>query len=244
MTQLKNDARRLSKIRVEPRHKQASPVPSTPRRFLMYKLYYSPGACSMAVHIALNECKADVQLEKIDMMAGQNRSPEFLKINPRGQVPVLVDDGRVIREGAAQMIHILEKHNSPLLPKSGQARDAALEWLMFGNATMHPAYSRIFFLKKNGPDDATKDVLMETAVKVVNTLWAEVEERLNQSPYICGENPTIGDILLTVIANWSPNVPKPVVIGPRTKAMFQKIIARPAYKQAMELEQVTYKMAA
>lgn len=210
----------------------------------MYKLYYSPGACSMAIHVALNECNAEVQLEKVDMMAGQNRSPEFLKLNPRGQVPVLVDGNQVIREGAAQMIHILEKHKSPLLPESGQDRDLALEWLMFGNATLHPAYARVFFLKKNGPEDSTKDVLMETAVKMINKLWEEVETRLNNSTYICGEDLTIADILLTVIANWSPMVPKPIVIGAKTKAMFQKVIDRPAYKKALETEQVTYKMAA
>ena len=210
----------------------------------MYKLYYSSGACSMAVHVALNECQAPVQLEKIDMAAGENRTPEFLKMNPRGQVPVLMDGDQIIREGAAQMIHILEKHKSPLLPEAGTARDLALEWLMFGNATLHPDYSRVFFLKKNGPNDATKDVLMDTAVGMINKLWTEVEDRLSQSTYICGEQVTIADILLTVIANWSPNVPKPVMIGTRTKAMFSKIIERPAYKKALDAEQVTYKMAA
>jgi glutathione S-transferase len=62
----------------------------------MYKLYYSPGACSMAVHVALNECNQPVTLEKVDLMAGAQRNPDFLKINPRGQIPVLVD-GRNVR---------------------------------------------------------------------------------------------------------------------------------------------------
>ena len=82
----------------------------------------------MAVHIALNECNQPVKLEKSDPA---NKTAEFLKYNPRGQVPVLIDDGMVIREGAAILIHILEKHNSPLMPKSGKERTAALEWLMF-----------------------------------------------------------------------------------------------------------------
>ena len=210
----------------------------------MYKLYYSPGACSMAIHVALNECGQAVTLEKVDIMNGQNHSPEFLKLNPRGQVPVLVDGDLVIREGAAQLIYILEKHGSALLPKSGNERTSALEWLMLCNASLHPAYGRVFFLMKNAPNDATKEALFEVAIKAINKLWEEVEERLGQTAYLAGENITIGDILLTVIANWSGHLPKPVVIGPRTKKLLQKVIDRPAYKKALETEHVEYKAAA
>ncbi len=206
----------------------------------MYKLYFAPGTCSMAVHVALNECNQPVTLEKIDIMSGQGRSPEYLKINPRGQVPVLVDGDQTIREGAAILIHILEKHQSPLLPQSGKERDTALEWLMFCNATLHPAYARCFFLKKNGGDDA----LMGTAVAMINKLWEEVEQRLEKSAYLCGDQITMADILMTVIANWSSNIPKPVQIGPRTKKLLQTVIARPAYKKALDTEQVEYKAAA
>jgi glutathione S-transferase len=180
-------------------------------------------------------------LQKIDMAAGQNRTPEYLLLNPRGQVPVLKDDEQVIREGAAILIHILDKHNSPLLPKSGKERDAALEWLMFANATMHPAYSRVFFLKRNSVTDGP---LLDSAVANISTLWQEVEQRLSSHPYICGEQITMGDILLTVIANWSSNLPKPIVFGPSTKKWLKTVSSRPAYKKALETEQVEYKAAA
>jgi glutathione S-transferase len=210
----------------------------------MYKLYYGAGTCSMAVHIALLECSQNVTLEKIDLMGGQQRSPEFLKINPRGQVPVLVDHDHVIREGAAILIHILEKHQSPFLPRNNKERAEALEWLMFANATLHPAYSRCFFLKRNAEDGPVKDKLLDTAANQVNKLWEEVEQRLAKHPYLAGEHITIADILTTVIANWSPNVPRPINFGSRTKKLFQTIIARPAYKKALATEQVEYKVAA
>ncbi len=206
----------------------------------MYKLYYSPGTCSMAPHIALLECHQAVTLEKIDLATGQNRTPEYLKINPRGSVPVLVDGEQTIREGAAILIHILEKNKSPLLPSNGTARDTALEWLMFCNATLHPAYSRAFFLKKNNGDDA----IMDSAVAMINKLWAGVEDHLASSTYLAGNDVTIADILMSVIAGWNKNIPKPIVIGERTKALIQKVIERPAYKKALEVEQVEYKMAA
>jgi glutathione S-transferase len=177
----------------------------------MYTLYFSPGACSMSIHVALNECNQPVTLEKVDLMAGQNRSPEYLKINSRGQVPVLVDDNKTIREGAAILIYVLEKHNSPLLPKGGWERTEALEWLMFANATLHPAYARAFFLRKNG---VTEGPLMDAACAIINNLWVDVEQRLSSCKYMCGEQMTIADILLTVIANWSHNVPRPITMGP------------------------------
>ena len=207
----------------------------------MYKLYYSPGACSMAIHVALNECNQPVQLQKLDMSKGENRAPEYLKVNMRGQVPVLIDDGRILREGAAILIHILEKHESPLLPKSGKERDAALEWLMFANATMHPAYARCFFLKRNGVSEGP---LVEAATAAINKLWEEVEQILSSQTYICGAQPTIADILLTVIANWGHNLPKPVTIGANTKRLLQNISSRPAYQAALQAEQVEYKAAA
>lgn len=210
----------------------------------MYKLYYAPGTCSMAIHIALLECNQKVTLEKVDLQAGQQRSPEFLKVNPRGQVPVLVEHDHVIREGAAIMLHVLEKHQSPLLPRGGKERAAALEWLMFGNATLHPAYSRCFFLMRNAESGAEKDKLLDIAIANVNKLWDEVEHQLGRHAYLCGEQITIADILVTVIANWSAKMPKPITFGPRTKKLFKTVIARPAYKKALEIEQVEYKVAA
>jgi len=207
----------------------------------MYKLYYSAGACSMAVHVVLNECNQQVSLEKIDMAAGQNRTPEFLKMNPRGQIPVLVDGDQVIREGAAILMHILEKENSPLLPKSGKERDTALEWLMFANATMHPAYGRVFFLKRNG---VTEGPLVEAAIGSINKLWEEVDQRLATQTYVCGNQLSVADILLTVIANWVGNLPKPVTLGVNVKRLLKEVSSRPAYQKALAVEQVEYKAVA
>src|SRR5580698_10525032 len=167
----------------------------------MYKLYYSPGACSMAVHVALNECNQQVALEKVNIR--EKRTPEFLKINPRGQEPVLVDGDHVIREGDAILIYLLEKHQSALLPKSGKERATALEWLCFCNSTLHPSYSRCFFLMRNTEDAKAKEQLLGVATAMLNKLWGEIEERLGKTAYLAGDNITIADILMTVIANWN-----------------------------------------
>lgn len=210
----------------------------------MYKLFYSPGACSMAVHVVLNEAGQSCELINTSLSEGKNRDPEFLKLNPRAQVPVLVEDGKALREGAAQITYLCDKHGLDLLPKSGWERAKALEWLAYANSSLHPAYGRVFWLSRSVKDDAVKKELMDAAVAQLTTMWADIESALANSPYLCGSACTAADILVTVIANWGQWLPSQPVIGPRAKALFAKVIARPAYQKALAAEQVEYKAAA
>jgi glutathione S-transferase len=198
---------------------------------MSYTLYSSPGACSMAVHVALNEVAVPFTYKPTSIGAGDTKTPEFLKLNPRGQVPVL--------EGAAQMTYVLDTHgDGALLPKSGWDRAQALHWLMFGNATLHDAYSRWFWCMKQGaPADLTAK-----AKAHIQTLWGQIEQQLETSggPYLLGNDCRIGDILVTVIANWSDQF----TFGPHTVALLKAVRARPAFEATRVAESVSYKLAA
>lgn len=209
----------------------------------MYKLFYSPGACSMAVHVALNETGAKYELQKATLH-GAEKDAELLKVNPRHQVPVLVDGAQVIREGAAILIHLLEKENSPLLPKSGPERARALEWLAFMNASMHPAYSIGFSAKGVSPEASVQEAVGKFACAKIQKLWDDVEAHLGQNKYLAGDQITMGDILMTVIANWSAKMPAPITLGPNVKRVLNEVIARPSYQEALQSENVQYKAAA
>ena len=209
----------------------------------MYTLYYMPGACSLAIHVILKELGQEVKLENVRVPEGQPRNPEFLKINPRGQVPVLVEeDGNPIREGGAIITYLLDKYNNPLMPKSGKASAKALEWLMFANATMHPTYGRIFFAMRNIADQNAKNQIFDATAKQINKLWSEVDEQLATTKYICGDQISAADILLAVIANWGIGLfPFKIELGENVKRMLKDVISRPTFKAAMEKEGVTYK---
>lgn len=210
----------------------------------MYTLYYSPGACSRAVHAVLHEVGAEHKIVKINTMAGEQKKPEFLKINPFGAVPVLKDGENVILEGAAQIIYLLDKHKSPLLPQSGPERAKALQWLSFGNATLHPAYGKTFGLRKVDLDDKTRDALATQYLEGIQKLWDEVEKHLAANgPYLAGKDVTAGDILLTVISGWSP-FDKKFNFGPKTQSLIENIKNRPAFKKAVEMETAEAKKAA
>ncbi len=206
----------------------------------MYKLFYSPGACSMAVHVVLNELNQGVELIRATIGDPSNIDPELKKVNPRNQVPVLVEDGKPILEGGAMIAYVCDKHKSDLLPAAGYERAQALQWLMFANSSLHPAYSRTGFIKKNGGSDE----LFEKSRAAIQGLWDLVENHLAESgkPYLTGDKVTAGDILLTVIANWG--FVGSFNFGPKTKALLKSVSSRPAYQKALEAEKVEYKAAA
>jgi glutathione S-transferase len=208
---------------------------------MSYELYCLPGTCSMAVHVILNELNTK---PKIHMLAfGDQSKPEFLKLNPRGQVPLLVEDGKPLAEGAAQIVYLCDKHNSPLLPKDGWARAQALQWLMFCNASLHPAYGRTMWLAKNTPEGEFQTNAIAEARKGIQKMWDQVEAHLatHNSTFLCGSSCTAADILMSVIANWNP---QNYTFGPKCKALFKAVTARPAYQQAIAFEKIDYKAAA
>lgn len=206
----------------------------------MYQLYYSPGACSMAVHIVLNEMNQPVELIK-SAIGVPNPDEKLHKVNPRNQVPVLVVDGKPVLEGGAIITYLCDTHKSALIPASGFERAQALQWLMFANASLHVGYSKAAFIKKNG---GTPD-LFEKACAQIQGMWDQIESQLAATgkPYLCGDNVTAGDILVTVIANWG-FLGHPFTFGPKTKALLKSVSARPAYQKALAAEQVEYKAAA
>lgn len=210
---------------------------------MSYELYCLSGACSMGPHVILNELGQDVKLHMMDRETNQIKSPEFLKLNPRGQIPVLVEDGKAMREGAAMIVYLCDKHKSGLLPQSGWERAQALQWLMFANASLHPAYGRTGWLGKNMPEGDLQTNAVKEARKQIQGMWDEVETHLaaQGTTYLAGNSVTAGDIVMTVIANWNP---QNYTFGPKTKALLKAVTARPAYQKALAAEQVEYKAAA
>lgn len=209
----------------------------------MYTLYYSPGACSMAIHAALAETGAAYKLVRAELHGAQ-KDAALLKVNPRHQVPVLDDDGTIIREGAAILIHLLEKEKSPLLPSSGAARAAALEWLCWGNAKLHPKYSLGFGYKRISDDTSVQEAVAKFACANIQKSWDDAEAHLGSSKYLAGDQPTIADILMCVIANWNGKMPHPIKLGPNVLRVIRDVSARPGFQKALAEEQVDYKAAA
>jgi glutathione S-transferase len=196
----------------------------------MYRLYYSPGACSLAIHALLNELEQEVEL--ID----RKHAADFDRFESHGMVPVLVDDDQVIREGAAIILYLLEKHQHRMLPPSGPERARFIEWLMFANATLHPAYGRLFFLGSSLEDGTVKQHALNAASDTISALWAAVDRQLNRTPFVCGERICIVDMMLAVYASWGAYFPVDIHMSDKVKGMLEAVKAHPAFVKALEDE--------
>ena len=197
----------------------------------MYTLYFIPNACSLATQAVLNELDQESTLvHKLD-------ANHFEALNPVGTVPVLVDGDKVINEGVAVILYLLNKHKNNLIPESGDARHRAIENMMFANATMHPAYGRLFFAQANVSDAAARQQVFDSAAVAINKLWQVVEARLEHTPYLGGHDISPADILLAVYSRWGEFFPVDIVLGPNSRLMVDAVLKRDSMQWAIQREQ-------
>ena len=206
----------------------------------MYTLYYSPGACSLAIHALLRDLGVPFELSRVSLDKQENHSPEYMKLNPRGQVPVLVDGDKVLRESGAIAITLSDRHHGRLLPESGWERAQALEWLLFYNSTLHQAHAAYFLMRRSLKDESTKAAACELAMKRIAHLWREVDAHLEQNRYLCGNRLTLADLFHTVIANWSTVLKPRLDPGPHDRRLCQEVIQIPCFAEALKAEHMTY----
>ena len=197
----------------------------------MYTLYYSQGACSVATQVVLRELGQKVNI--IDAQQNDN----FKTINPVGAVPVLIDGNKTLTEGAAIMLHLLNKHKSPLFPENEHDRLKSIQDIMFANATMHPAYGRLFFLAEHVSDEKVKQETLDAAAERINQLWKIIESQLANKIFLGGESPSAADIMLTVYSRWGAYFPVDIIIGEKTTKMLSAVQAMPNYIKTELAEQ-------
>lgn len=210
---------------------------------MSYELYTMAGSCSMAIHAIINELGLDAKIHLVEKNDGPNgiKSPEYLKKNPRGNVPFLTEDGKGMIEGGAIITYLCDKEGK-LIPQKGWERAQALQWLMFANSTLHPAYGHTFWINTNLPEEQ-REAALKTARSQIQQLWDYVEQQLeaNGTSYLAGNDITAADFLISTIANWNASAYK---FGPKTKALFQSVQARPSFRKALQAEKVEYAAAA
>ncbi len=201
----------------------------------MYTLYYSQGACSVATQVVLNE------LDQTYALIDVNKQDDFTKINPIGAVPVLNDGEINLREGAAILLYLLDKHSNSLLASQGSERQKGIQDIMFANATMHPAYGRLFFLNQHIQDETVKQQALESAAAEINRLWQVIENELSQKNtlgafFLGGKSPSAADIMLTVYASWGVYFPVEIQLGVNTKRMMDAVENMPSYQRVLAAE--------
>lgn len=196
------------------------------------KLYFSPGACSLAPHILLCETNIPHTLIKVDTSHRTEDGIDFYTINPKGYVPVLeLDDGQRITEGPIIAQFIADQANrQDLMPAAGSmARYRVMEWQSYITSELHKSFSPLF---NPALDAAAKAVFAAILSKKLG--W--VSSQLRGKPYLTGESFTAADAYLFTVAGWAKHVGLDLSDFEHLQAFHQRVGSRPAVQAAMKAE--------
>jgi glutathione S-transferase len=192
------------------------------------KLYYSPGYCSLAVHIALREAGVPFDLDAVN-----TTSVGYHSINPRGYVPMLeLDDGSRHTEAAALLQYVgdLAPATGLMPPAGSRERFRTTQWLTFISSEMHKQFSPWLFHKETA--DSTRKAVKEK----LGVRFTELDAHFAASRWLVGDTFTVADAYAFAILNWAPMVGMSLAAYPSLIAYIDRVRSRPHVRAALEAE--------
>lgn len=205
----------------------------------MYTLYYSPGTASMCVHQALIEANAQYRLVLVDLQAGRQRDPAYLKLNPSGVVPTLLIDDAPFTESAALLMTVATRHpQTGLAPaESSPSRAAWYQWILYLANTLQPAFRLLFYPTDISDDANTQAILKAATCRNIESIWTRIDAHLvARGPYLLGAEFSAADLMLIMLMRWSRNMPKPVTEWEALNQYAARMKARTSWKQLYAFE--------
>ncbi len=207
----------------------------------MYKLYYSPGTASFCVHWMLVELGADFTLEALDFKAGDQRQAAFLALNPKGQTPTLVIDGRAYTESAALLMILAERHPEAGFAPAIGAPDRAeyLELMAYLANVLLPSFRNWYYVDDYATEPHHEDSLAHARVRI-EAVWTLLDNRLADGrAHLLGDAFTAPDFLVTMLARWSRNLPRTAESWPHLGAYLARVKQRPGLRETHAREGLT-----
>lgn len=196
------------------------------------KLFYSPGACSLASHIVLHETGLKFEAFPVNTKDKTWKGGDFKKINSKGYVPALqLDNGEVLTEGVAIMQYLADqKPEAKLIPKAGTfERYRCQEWLNYISTEVHKGFSPLWNPKT---PDAAKPVIKENLAARFD--WLSTQMKNNS--FLMGNQFTVADAYLFTILSWAPHVQIDLSKWPALMGFTEKVKNRPATMAALKAE--------
>lgn len=214
----------------------------------MLQLHYHPGNASLIPHLVLEEIGAPFELAFVDRSVAAHKSPAYLKLNPNGLIPVLVDSGSdggassplVLYETAAVCLHLADTHpDADLMPPLGSAARAhAYKWLAWLANTMQ-ATLILYFYPERWADDATDAARVKAHAEAkVGAMLEQLDAEFARhgAPWLLGERFSIADPYAFVLCRWTRGFTRPARSLPHLKPFLDRMLARPAVQRAFAAE--------
>ncbi|HZN25721.1 MAG TPA: glutathione transferase GstA [Burkholderiales bacterium] len=197
------------------------------------KLFYTPGACSLAVHIALRESGHAFELEKVDLKTKRTaKGQDYLRINPKGYVPALeLDDGSILTEASVCTQYVADlAPQSELAPIAGSmGRYRLMEWMAFTSTEIHKNFSPLF-------DPSASTELQERQKKLLEKRFGYVAEHLAGRSGLMGEKLTAADAYLFTVLRWAIVVKMDLSRWPALQDYLRTTAEYPSVREALKAE--------
>lgn len=209
----------------------------------MIQLHYHPGNASMAPHILLHELGVPFEKVLVDRAANAHKSPAYLKLNPNGLIPVLVDGDLVLYETAAICLHLVDSHPAAgLVPALGTPERAhCYKWLIWLTNTLQATLIHYFYPHRLVDDGNTEGAaqVQAHAQSRVGELLDQLEAQLSAhgQRWLLGAGYSVVDPYAFMLCRWTRGFSGPAAAPARTRpaigAYLQRMLARPAVQQVM-----------
>ena len=197
------------------------------------KLYYAPGACSLAPHIVAREAGIDLELQKVDTKTKTMATEgDYWAVNPKGYVPALkLDDGAILTEVSAIVQYLGDlQPGSGMVPKCGSPeRYRLLEMVGYVATEIHKSYNPLWY-------PTTPDETKESARAYLKKRYALLEKELAGKQFLLGDKFTAADAYLYAVTNWSRAAKLDLSEFPHVLAYQKRVAARPAVQAALKAE--------
>jgi glutathione S-transferase len=202
----------------------------------MLTLYYGPGACSMASHIVLEESGEKYNPKRMDLAKGEQRAPEYLKMNPQGRVPLLqLDNGDPLAENTAILPYLGKRFN--MWPTDSNAEAKALSLIGFFAASVHPAHGHVGRPERYTADASAHAGIKDMGLKTFHGYLKQIDEKLAGREWF-GDKYSVLDPYGFVFYTWGVRRELPVAELKNYTAFKDRMKARPAVGRVLEDEKI------
>ncbi|MFJ3460387.1 glutathione S-transferase family protein [Achromobacter spanius] len=200
------------------------------------KLYYMPGACSLASYIVLEWIGKPYETHKLSREA--LKEPEFLRINPLGAVPALTDGDWTLTQNVSILEYLAEQAPGSTLLGDGTARSRAevRRWVGFINSDVHKTFSLLFGAQRYVKDEGAQKELAASASALLTKLFAQLDTQLAGKPYLAGAAPSVADAYLYVVLRWAHAKEVDLSGLSNLSAFFERMQANAGVKAALQAE--------
>lgn len=203
----------------------------------MMKLFYAPGSCSLASHIALEEAGADYEAVKVDMRQSEQRTPEYLAINPKGRVPALVTGQGVLTETPAILGYVAQAHpQAGLLPTDPWDLAQAQAFNSYLASTVHVAHAHRMRGSRWADEESSFEDMRRKVPRTMAECFGLIETELLTGPWVLGERFSVCDGYLFTLAGWLEGDGVDPARFPRVHAHRERVRARPAVGKVLAEE--------